>query len=362
MAFTAIMFLLGTATTAGLLGLGHYFTHMGKHKKLEVECDIFHGRWEYDDADPYPLYSPHTCPFISNQFDCQSNGRPDQDYIKYRWKPYSCTLPPFNGKRLLQRFGGKRIMFVGDSVGYNQWLSLVCMLHSAVPKAKYLLETKGGLSTLTFPAHNVSVMFSRNDFLVDIVDDKNERILKLDSIANGGQIWKNVDVLVFNTWNEGLQTGKKQSWDVIEEGNARHKDIDRLAAFEKALNTWAKWVNSTVDPKKTKILFQGVSPDHANSRDWADPNAKNCKGQTRPVAGHNYPGGRHRGEAILDKVLGRISKSVRLLNVTALSQLRKDGHPSSYGSSKGAVDCTHWCLPGVPDAWNELLSATLRRY
>lgn len=57
----------------------------------------------------------------------------------------------FNGKRLLQRFEGKRIMFVGDSVGYNQWLSLVCMLHSAVPKAKYLLETKGGLSTLTFP-------------------------------------------------------------------------------------------------------------------------------------------------------------------------------------------------------------------
>ncbi|WRX21434.1 PC-Esterase - like 4 [Theobroma cacao] len=219
----------------------------------------------------------------------------------------------FNGKRLLQRFGGKRIMFVGDSVGYNQWLSLVCMLHSAVPKAKYLLETKGGLSTLTFPAHNVSVMFSRNDFLVDIVDDKNERILKLDSIRNGGQIWKDVDVLVFNTWNEGLQTGKKQSWDFIEEGNARHKDIDRLAAFEKALNTWAKWVNSTVDPKKTKILFQG---------------------------------GRHRGEAVLDKVLGRISKSVRLLNVTALSQLRKDGHPSSYGSSKVAVDCTQWCLPG----------------
>lgn len=101
---------------------------------------------------------------------------------------------------------------------------------------------------------------------------------------------------------------------------------------------------------------------YCSSRDWADPNAKNCKGQTRPVAGHNYPGGRHRGEAILDKVLGRISKSVRLLNVTALSQLRKDGHPSSYGSSKVAVDCTQWCLPGVPDAWNELLSATLLRY
>ena len=35
-----------------------------------------------------------------------------------------------------------------------------------------------------------------------------------------------------------------------------------LVAYEKALNTWAKWVNSTVDTKKTKIFFQGVSPDH----------------------------------------------------------------------------------------------------
>ena len=53
-------------------------------------------------------------------------------------------------------------------------------------------------------------MFYRNDFLVDIdVGDKNERILKLDSIGNG-VIWKDADVLV-NTWNEWLQTGKKQS-------------------------------------------------------------------------------------------------------------------------------------------------------
>ncbi|XWS69718.1 hypothetical protein CRYUN_Cryun04dG0203100 [Craigia yunnanensis] len=350
------------ATPAAILGVGTLVNILfpPKPRKLETECDIFEGRWVFD-VHHYPLYTPQTCPFISKQFDCQNNGRPDNDYMKYRWKPNSCNLPRFYGKNFLKRFEGKRIMFVGDSVGHNQWLSLICMLHSAVPQPKYVFQTKAGLSTVTFLDYNVSVMFSRNDFLVDInVGDKNERILKLDSIGNGGAVWKDVDVLVFNTWNEWLQTGKKQSWDVIQEASGRHKNMDPLVAYEKALNTWAKWVNSTVDTMKTKIFFQGVSPDHFNSRYWADPNAKNCKRQTRPVPGHKYPGGPHPAEAVVEKELGRISESVHLLNVTALSQLRKDGHPSIYGGKN--VDCTHWCLPGVPDAWNELLYASLLGY
>lgn len=53
-----------------------------------------------------------------------------------------------------------------------------------------------------------------------------------------------------------------------------------------------------------------------------------------------------------------------LLNVTNMSSGRKDGHPSVYylGPNHGIAslhrqDCSHWCLPGVPDSWNELLFA-----
>ncbi|XP_022735666.1 protein trichome birefringence-like 43 [Durio zibethinus] len=350
------------AVPTAMLAFGFLVEYLrpDKNRDLESECNIFQGRWVFD-AHHVPLYTPQSCPFITKKFDCQNNGRPDNDYMKYRWNPYSCMLPRFHGEDFLIRFEGKRIMFVGDSVGYNQWLSLACMLHSAVPQHKYVLHTKGGLPTITFPAYNVSLMFYPDDFLVDIaVGGKNERILKLDSIGNGGVVWKDADVLVFNTWNGWLQTGKKQSWDVIQEANARHNDMDPLVAYEKALNTWAKWVNSTVDTNKTMIFFQGVSPDHFNSRDWADPNAKNCKRQTRPVPGHRYPGGPHPAEAVLERALGSVSESVYLVNVTALSQLRKDGHPSIYGSKD--VDCTHWCLPGLPDAWNELLYATILGY
>jgi hypothetical protein len=55
-----------------------------------------------------------------------------------------------------------------------------------------------------------------------------------------------------------------------------------------------------------------------------------------------------------------------LLNVTQMSARRKDGHASIYylGPDKGTAsmqrqDCSHWCLPGVPDSWNEILYALL---
>lgn len=52
-----------------------------------------------------------------------------------------------------------------------------------------------------------------------------------------------------------------------------------------------------------------------------------------------------------------------LLNVTLLTAQRKDGHQSLYHLGPTArpqlhkQDCSHWCLPGVPDTWNELLYA-----
>ncbi|XP_031248909.1 protein trichome birefringence-like 43 isoform X1 [Pistacia vera] len=254
-------------------------------------------------------------------------------------------------------------MFVGDSLSLNQWQSLTCLLHKAVPHAIYQSHRTGGLSTFTFPTFcmqtfKTKVMFSRNAFLVDIVNTKTGRILKLNSIQSGKQ-WRQIDVLIFNTWHWWLHTGRKQPWDLIEDGSETIKDMDRLVAFEKALNTWANWVDTNVDQTKTKVFFQGVSPDHTNGVDWGESSAS-CEKQTKPVMGSKYPGGEHKAEIVVEKVIRRMRNPVYLLNVTRLSQLRKDGHPSYYGIGGHKVpDCSHWCLAGVPDTWNQLLYAAL---
>lgn len=99
----------------------------------------------------------------------------------------------------------------------------------------------------------------------------------------------------------------------------------------------------------------------ASPREWGDDaKSGNCFGQRAPVMGAQYPGGSHPAQVVLENVLRTMSKPVHLLNITTLSQLRKDGHPSVYGfGGHRNMDCTHWCLPGVPDSWNQILFAAL---
>lgn len=69
---------------------------------------------------------------------------------------------------------------------------------------------------------------------------------------------------------------------------------------------------------------------------------------------------------IVKEVIEHMRTPVTFLNITALSKYRIDGHPSVYGKKPGKQysssiqDCSHWCLPGVPDSWNEILYAYLQ--
>jgi len=57
---------------------------------------------------------------------------------------------------------------------------------------------------------------------------------------------------------------------------------------------------------------------------------------------------------------------ISFLDITTASNYRSDGHGALYQKNYTLVptprnrqDCSHFCLPGVPDTWNELMFATL---
>lgn len=65
-------------------------------------------------------------------------------------------------------------------------------------------------------------------------------------------------------------------------------------------------------------------------------------------------------QVVVQGVIGSMSTPVSLLDITSLSQLRIDAHPSVYGGpGRDGMDCTHWCIAGLPDAWNQIMYAML---
>ncbi|WVZ01570.1 hypothetical protein V8G54_027639 [Vigna mungo] len=307
-------------------------------------CDFSEGKWVIDEPSSHPLYdASRDCPFIGQGFDCLRNGRPDNEYLNYRWKPSGCDLPRFDGKKFLERNTGKKIMFVGDSISNNMWQSLTCLLHIAVPNSTYISTTQTQqLLVFSFPVveYKASIMWLKNGFLVDLVIDKEKgRILKLDTISSGDQ-WKGVDDTLKR--NETFDLSYLFGTELI-------KDMDHMEAFKIGLTTWAKWVDSNIDPSKTRVLFQGIAASHVDK--------KGCLRQTKPEEGAMaaYP-----GVDIVKTVISNMANPVELLDITVLTQLRRDGHPSIYtGRGTSFDDCSHWCLAGVPDAWNEILYAVL---
>ncbi|URE15030.1 hypothetical protein MUK42_12191 [Musa troglodytarum] len=324
-----------------------------------ISCNMFRGSWVYDESDP--LYDSSTCPFLDPEFDCQRYGRPDKSYLKYRWKPDACELPRFNGLDLLRRWKGKKIMFVGDSISVNQWQSLVCMLHAAVPDAKTTYKKNDTLSTITFTDYGVSVIRYQSTYLVDIVEERIGRVLRLDSIQSGAA-WLGVDVLVFNTWHWWTHKGEaNRVRPALTDPQSSSSPL--LTLYDKKQFCGADGTMCEMETKFTRTWIADLTIFLLRSgnrgAEWGDTNAKNCYGQTQPVSGSTYPGGPVPAQGVVTSVLGAMSKPVHLLDITLLSQLRRDAHPSAYSGDHPGMDCSHWCIAGLPDTWNQILYAAL---
>lgn len=356
-----------SASAVLLVGLRNQHSHPHHRRPMlqanQSSCSLFVGSWVRDDT--YPLYSS-SCPIIDPEFNCQAYGRPDTDYLKYRWKPVNCDPPRFNGLEFLIKMKGKTVMFVGDSLGRNQWQSLICMILAGVPRSPTQYQKGDPLSTFKFSEYGVSVSFYRAPYLVDIDSMQGRRVLKLDDIRGNANAWRGVDVLSFNTGHWWSHKGGLQGWDYMESGGSLYQDMDRLAALEQGLRTWARWVDANIDTSRTRVFFQSISPTHYNPSEWSTgsaTSAKSCYGETSPMTAITYPGIYPDQMTVIKTVIRDMNYPPFLLDITLLSAMRKDAHPSIYSGDltpeqkanpDHSADCSHWCLPGLPDTWNQL--------
>ncbi|GFP92775.1 protein trichome birefringence-like 34 [Phtheirospermum japonicum] len=347
---------------------------------INQQCDLFSGRWVYDDI-ACPPYKEEQCSFMEYDFACETYGRQDLKYQNWRWQPHHhCDLPRFNGAALLEKIKGKKLIFVGDSLIRNQWRSMLCLIESYLP-----------LSSNKSLGYNATIGFYWSPMLVESNGDDTKAhaassgvTVRVESIEEHGRHWVDADILVFDSFAWWMGRQLTILWGSFGSPNATQKRVERsLRPLEIALSTWSDWLEMNINRTKTKLFFMSLSPFHfkyaykiffndvsCSGESWDVE--QNCYNQTEPILKEDYWGIATSRDVmgIVESTIQKLEErgvKVEYLNITHLSDYRKDAHPSIYrefphtisakqlANPKSYSDCMHWCLPGLPDVWNQIL-------
>ncbi|XP_054807300.1 protein trichome birefringence-like 19 [Prosopis cineraria] len=343
-------------------------------------CDLFTGEWVPNAKAPY--YSNTTCWAIHEHQNCLKYGRPDSEFLKWRWKPNGCDLPIFNPFQFLEIVRGKSMAFVGDSIGRNQMQSMICLLSRAEWPIDVSLTQDDYFKRWKYPNYNFTMATFWTPHLVkskeadsggptnsgiynlylDEPDDKwATQIADFDYIILNGGHWFMRSMVFYEK-----QTVVGCHYCLLP----NVPDLTMYYGYRKAFRTAFKTILNTENFKGITFL-RTFAPSHFENGLWNE--GGNCV-RTKPFKSNEvqlqgidleFYMIQMEEYKIAMKEARKKGLNIRVFDTTQAMLMRPDGHPSRYGHKAEENvtlynDCVHWCLPGPIDTWSDILLEMLK--
>ncbi|WVZ81824.1 hypothetical protein U9M48_029162 [Paspalum notatum var. saurae] len=354
-------------------------------------CDYSDGEW-VPDARP-PLYNGTSCGTIKDGQNCMAHGRPDTGYLYWRWRPRGCELPAFSPDAFLRWLRNRHLAFVGDSLARNQAESLLCLLSSRSPaELAYRDGEESRFRRFVFREHNATVSVLWSPFLVKAAEKDERAGVRHNNVFldAADERWMSqlgaVDAAVLSVGHWFLLPGVYHDGGRGVVGCHDCADLNRtetgfFGAFREAVHRTLAEVakrhgaGDGADGRRRVVAVTTFSPAHFEG-DWdkagACPKKRPYRSRERELGYTEAEMRRTVVEAVRAAAdaagAGESGLRFAALDVTALANLRPDGHPGPYmrsdpfaggggGGAGGRVqnDCVHWCMPGPVDTFNEIL-------
>ncbi|KAL5709355.1 hypothetical protein ACHQM5_020055 [Ranunculus cassubicifolius] len=347
---------------------------------LNSTCDIFTGEWVPDSNAPY--YTNETCWAIHEHQNCMKYGRPDLEFMKWRWKPDDCELPIFDPTQFLDLVQGKSLAFVGDSVARNQMQSLICLLS----RVEYPVEVSNSPDKQStrwkYIVYNFTIEIFWSPYLVKSreIDSKgptNNGLFNL-YLDEFDESWttklEHFDYVIISCGHWFLRPlmyyENKQLVGCYSCLNKNITDLQMYYGYRRVFRTAFRAINSLKNFKGITFL-RTFSPRHFENGEWNT--GGDCVRKSPFKSNETRLDGINLGFHTIQREEFRIAKregrekglQFRLFDTTKVMLMRPDGHPSRYGHwPKENVtlynDCIDWCLPGPIDTWSGFLLEMLK--
>ncbi|KAI8534328.1 hypothetical protein RHMOL_Rhmol10G0081600 [Rhododendron molle] len=335
-------------------------------------CNLFKGEWVPYPKGPY--YTNESSCALEKTQNCLKFGRPDTEFLKWRWRPDDCELPLFDAAEFLEIVRGKSMAFVGDSLARNQVQSLGCLLRSVAQSVEKSYEDNPRSKRWFYSDYDFTLAYLSTTHLVEAkgVDATSDSPVELH-LDEVDKAWStqvhDFDCVIISGghwFSRPLMYREKN--EVVGCSMCRKENITDLTGYYGFRKAFRAAFRNLLDSKNFKgtIILRTITPPHFEPQEWhGRGNCVRTKPYTKEELKLDWEVMMYYLVQVEEFLAAKIEGKRRglvfeLLDVNEAMRPRADGHPNHFGQppemrSTALSDCLHWCLPGPIDLWNELL-------